>query len=605
MKKDPFIHRINFFRVIFILIWFALAARLFSIQVLSDKYKKSSAVISIREEVVIPARGVIRDRNGIELVTNDLVFDLMVIGVELKPFDTMMLCNILGIDPVLMAEQIAEQMKDPYKRVNRFTLARQIPPEQAGVFFELQHRFPGFYIQPRTLRRYPRAIAAHTLGYIGEVNQRMVEQDSYYLPGDYIGISGIEKSYEEILRGKKGIRKILKDKFSRNQGPYLNGREDIEALAGEDLYISIDADLQEYGEMLMQNKIGSIVAIEPSSGEILALVTSPTYDPNKLSGQKRAKNYHELLNDKYKPLMNRALQAQYPPGSTFKVVNALIGEQMGVLKAETRYGCSGGFHMGGLTVRCHGHPGPTNLAQSIQHSCNAYYCYAFRDMLDRNNYPSTAAGFEVWRNHALSFGLGERFDNDLPYGNKGNIPTAAYYDRYHGKGRWKALTVISLAIGQGEVLTTPLQLANVAAIIANRGHYVTPHIVKAIGTQENLNKPMMKRHQTTVDPAHYDPVIRGMRDVVLAGTARNAHMEHIAVCGKTGTAQNPHGANHSLFIAYAPMENPKIAIAVIVENSGYGSTWASPIASLMIEKFISGEITRPEMETRMKNGKLL
>ncbi len=605
MKKDIYLKRQQFFRVLFILGWLALIARLLSIQVLNDKYKRSSAVISIREQIVIPARGIIRDRYGQELVINEPVFDLMVIASEVQPFDTLLLCSILDIDPVVVKERIAENMRDPYLRVNRFILEKQIPPERIGMFTEIHFRFPGFYIQERTLRRYPLPIAAHTLGYIGEVNQRMVEQDSYYLPGDYIGISGIEKSYEEILRGEKGVRKILKDKFNRNQGPYLGGREDIEAISGRDLYITLDAELQEYGELLMQNKIGSIVALEPSSGEILALVTSPGYNPNLLSGRQRAGNYNLLLNDRNKPLMNRALQAQYPPGSTFKIVNALIGEQMGVLKEETRYGCAGGFHLGSLTVRCHNHPGPTNLSQSIQHSCNSYYCWAFRDMIEKSNHPSTRAGFEVWRKHALSLGLGTKFDNDLPYGYKGNIPTAEHYDRFHGKNRWKALSIISLAIGQGEILTTPVQLANIAAIVANKGYYITPHIVKAIGRIDSLNKPMMTRHKTTINPDYFNPIVIGMRDVVLAGTARNANIENISVCGKTGTAQNPHGPNHSLFIAFAPMENPKIAIAVIVENSGYGSTWASPIASLMIEKYLTREVKRQEVENRMKSGNLM
>lgn len=605
MKKDQYIGRRKLFRVLFILVWVAFAVRLFSIQVLNDTYKKSSANISIYEQVIIPGRGEIYDRNGQLLVANNQVYDLMIVVSELTDFDTLLLCNILDLDPEILKEKIRENQRDPYKRVNPFIVERHLTPERIGMFKEVQFRFPGFSIQERTIRRYPEPIAAHTVGYIGEVNMQKTQDDPYYSSGDYIGISGIEKSYEEILRGHKGIRKILRDKFNRRQGEYLGGREDIKAVSGKDLYLSLDAELQAYGELLMQNKVGSIVALEPSSGDILALVTSPGYDPNLLSGRQRAGKYKELLEDTYKPLLNRALQAQYPPGSTFKIVNALIGAEMGILKPETRYSCSGAFHMGRLTVRCHGHPSPLNLAQSIQHSCNTYYCYAFRDMIDRNNFPSTKAGFEIWRDHALSFGLGTKFDSDLPYGYTGNVPTSEHYDKMHGTDRWKALSIISLSIGQGEILTTPVQLANLAAIVANRGYYYTPHIVKAIGAIDNLNKPVMKRHETSVDRSHYDAIIRGMRDVVVAGTARNAHIDNIAVCGKTGTAQNPHGANHSLFIAFAPEENPKIAIAVIVENSGYGSTWASPIASLMIEKYLNREISRPELENRMKNGNLL
>ena len=605
MKKDQYIGRRNLFKVLFIIVWVAFAVRLFSIQVLNDTYKRSSANISIYERVIIPARGSIYDRNGILLVYNEPVFDLMAVVSEFTEFDTLLLCNILDLDPEILKEKILENLSDPYKRVNPFIVERHITPDRIGMFQEIQFRFPGFSIQERTMRRYPMPIAAHTLGYIGEVNLQKTKDDTYYSSGDYIGVSGIERSYEEVLRGSKGVKKILRDKFNRRQGAYLGGSEDIAAVSGEDLYVSLDAELQAYGELLMQNKVGSIVALEPSSGEILALVTSPGYNPNLLTGRQRAEKYKELLEDKYRPLLNRALQAQYPPGSTFKIVNALIGAEMGILKPETRYSCGGAFHMGRLTVRCHGHPSPLNLSQSIQHSCNTYYCYAFRDMIDKNNFPSTKAGFEIWRNHAMSFGLGIKFDNDLPYSYAGNIPTSAHYDRLHGTDRWKALSIISLSIGQGEIVTTPVQLANIAAIVANRGYYITPHIVKAVGAIDNLNKPMMKRHETTVDPSHYDAIVKGMRDVVIAGTARNAHIDNIAVCGKTGTAQNPHGANHSLFIAFAPEENPKIAIAVVVENSGYGSTWASPIASLMIEKYLTREISRPELENRMKNGNLL
>lgn len=605
MKKDLYTSRKHLLTGLFVLVWIAFALRLFSIQVIHDKYKKSSAYISIREQIIIPARGTIRDRNGEVLVYNESSYDLMVIAAEVKPFDTTLLCNILELDPLIVRQKIAEAMSDPYQKVNPFTLEKQIAPNRVGMLQEILFRFPGFYIQERSIRRYPMQIAAHTLGYIGEVNLKKTQEDSYYLSGDYTGISGIEKSYEEVLRGNKGVRKILKDKFNRNQGPYLGGREDVEAISGKDLYTTLDAELQAYGEMLMQNKVGSIVAIEPSTGEILVLVTSPGYDPNLLSGRERARNYNLLLNDKLKPLMNRALQAQYPPGSTFKIVNSLVGQQMGILTPETKYGCASGFHLGGLTVACHSHASPLDLSQSIQHSCNSYYCWAFRDMLEKSHYGSTKKAFDVWRSHALSFGLGTKFDSDLPYGYTGNIPSSAYFDKLHGKNRWKALTVISLAIGQGEVLTTPVQLANLAAVVANRGYYVTPHIIRAIGSKDSLNTTLMSKHYTTIRSALYAPVIKGMRDVVLAGTARNAAIDNIEVCGKTGTAQNPHGANHSLFIAFAPMNNPKIAIAVVVENAGFGSTWASPIASLIMEKYLNGKVERPELEERMKNGNLM
>jgi len=576
--------------------------RLFYIQVIDDHYKLNSDNISIRDQVVLPARGLIYDRNGELLVINAPTYDLMVIARDVTEIDTLEFCALLSITKEEFIERMNKIGSDPYTQLNPIVFEKQINEERIALFWEKQFRFPGFYILERTLRKYPSSIAAHTLGYIGEVNDKHIVADDYYKSGDYIGISGIEKSYEKSLRGKKGIRKILKDKFNREQGSFMNGKYDIQAVAGTDLYCSLDAKLQEYGELLMQNKKGSVVAIEPATGEILALVTSPTYDPNMLSGRNRAKNYVLLLEDEEKPLMNRALQAQYPPGSTFKVANALTGLQMGALTAKSRYSCAGGFHFGGLTVGCHGHASPLGISGSIQHSCNAWYCWAFRDMIDKNGYKNTTEGFNVWRNHIMSFGFGTTFGSDLPFEYTGNIPKPEYYDHYHGENRWKSLTVISLSIGQGEVLTTPVQLANLAAIVANRGYYYTPHIIQVKDPSDSLTKNFTERHYTTIDRAYFDPVVKGMRDVILAGTATNARIDSVTICGKTGTAQNPHGENHSIFIAFAPMDNPQIAIAVIVENAGYGSTWAAPIASLMAEKYIKGKVTRAWLEDRIKNG---
>ncbi|MDT8309788.1 MAG: penicillin-binding transpeptidase domain-containing protein, partial [Bacteroidales bacterium] len=411
-------------------------------------------------------------------------------------------------------------------------------------------------------------------------------------------------SYEAILRGRKGVRKQLRDRYNRIKGSYMDGKYDVEARAGEDLYTSIDVELQLLGESLMQNKIGSIVAIEPSTGEILALVTSPTYDPNLLTGRQRNKMYAQLLLDDLNPLMHRALQGTYPPGSTFKVVNALIGEQMGVLYPEKKYSCAGAFRLGGLTVGCHSHYSPLNLAGSIQHSCNTYYCWAFRDMIDKNNFPDTRTGFNEWRRQVVSFGFGSSFVSDLPYMNPGTIPYAENYDNQHGKNRWSALSIISLAIGQGEITVTPVHLANLCAIIANKGYYYMPHIVKAVGAPEHLLQKYAPIH-TAIDPAYFDVIIEGMHLVTIAGTATNARIDSIEVCGKTGTAQNPHGENHSLFIAFAPKEGPKIAIAVVVENAGYGSTWAAPIASLMMEKYLKGAVKREYLIKYIENTTLL
>lgn len=604
VTKDSYSKRKFFLLILTALVWIAFAVRLFVIQVVDDKYKLVADNTSIRNKVILPARGLIYDRNGVLMVSNERTYDLMVIAKEVVEPDTTELCWILGIKVEDFREKLKEASKTAYTRVKPFVFEKQVSKDRINILQEKIYKFPGFYIQERTLRNYPMPIAAHTLGYIGEVNLETVQSNPYYESGDYIGISGIERSYEEALRGKKGVHKILRDKFNVDQGSFMEGKYDIQAKAGMNLYASLDAELQAYGEQLLQNKIGSIVAIEPSSGEILAFVTSPTYDPNLLSGRDRAKNYYALMNDELKPLMNRALQAQYPPGSTFKIANALVGQQMGTLSENKRYSCHGGFHLGGLTVGCHAHISPVNLAQSIQHSCNAYYCWAFRDMIDKNDFANTKEGYNAWRDHILTFGFGQKFGNDLPFELKGLIPTTDYYDKIH-RGRWKALSVISLSIGQGEILTTPVQLANLAAIVANRGYYYTPHIIKAIGEPDSLNSKFLDRHYTSVDRQYYEAVVEGMRDVVLAGTARNAYIDSISICGKTGTAQNPHGDNHSLFIAFAPMDNPKIAIAVIVENAGYGTTWAAPIASLMVEKYLNRKVKREYLENHISNSKLI
>jgi penicillin-binding protein 2 len=472
---------------------------------------------------------------------------------------------------------------------------------------EKLYKFPGFYVQSRTLRKYPTPAAAHMLGYVGEVNDDAIKKNPYYKPGDYIGVSGIEKSYEDVLRGIKGVRVSMVDVHNREKGSFRNGIYDTIAQAGSSLWSSIDLELQEYGEKLMKGKKGSIVAIEPSTGEILAIVSSPTYDPNLLVGRVRAINYMKLLRDTLNnPLFNRALMAMYPPGSTFKIVNALIGEQEGVLKPNTQYSCELGFHYGSLTVKCHRHPSPLNLSQSIQNSCNAYYCKAFKAILEnRRKYRNTKEAYEAWREYVLKMGFGRKFNSDLPYELKGILPTSAYFDKTRGKNAWKAVSIISLAIGQGELGTTPLQLANLAAIIANRGYYYTPHIVKAIGNEKNKNLKFLAQNDCGIEAKYFEPIIMGMQDAVLKGTATSAKQADITIAGKTGTAQNPHGQPHSLFICFAPIQNPKIAMCVIVENGGYGGEIAAPIASLMIEYYISRKVTKPELEEKVKNINLI
>jgi penicillin-binding protein 2 len=417
--------------------------------------------------------------------------------------------------------------------------------------------------------------------------------------GDYIGISGIEKSYEKELRGVRGTRIMMVDVHNRPKGSYMNGKFDTAAVAGTDLYSSLDLDLQLYAEQLLRNKIGSVVAIEPSTGEILILATSPTYDPNLLVGSVRSQNYSMLEKDSLKPLFNRALMASYPPGSTFKIAQALVAQQEGILTPESRLPCN--FTVAGKSIHCHNHGYP-DLSESIQKSCNPYYCRTFINII--NKYPKTQTGYEVWKKHMNSMGFGVKLSTDIPNELRGNIPSVEYYDRYHGKGRWKASSIYSLGIGQGEVGVTPLQLANYTATIANKGFYYIPHIIKRIDGKQ-IDKRFTEKHYTTIDPKYYAVVYDAMYKVVEAGTAANGKMKHIAFCGKTGTAQNPHGEDHSLFIAFAPKENPKIAIAVIIENAGFGSKWGVPISSLIIEKYLTGKITRPQMEKEMLEGVVL
>lgn len=582
--------------------------RLFSLQVGDNDYKKFADNNAFLRKMLYPSRGFIYDRNGQLMVYNQPAYDVMMTPREVLPFDTLDFCETLGITREQYDRRIAD-MKDRRKNPGYSSYTPQIFMTQLsardyGRLQEKLYRFPGFYIQNRVLRQYSMPIAANVLGNIREVSVADMERDDYYQRGDYTGDLGVEKSYEKVLRGVKGEEILLRDAHGRIKGKYEDGKYDIPPISGSNLTLSLDAELQAYGEKLMQNKIGAIVAIEPATGEILALVSSPTYDPSLLVGRERGANYAALVQDPYKPLYDRAIMGMYPPGSTFKPTQGLILLQEGVVTTETSYPCSHGFIAGGLRVGCHGHASPIPLIPALATSCNAYFCHGLRAMIDsRRRYPSAAEAFEVWKRHLVSMGYGYRLGIDLPGEKRGFLPNSAYYDKYYGRNRWSALTIISIAIGQGEVLATPVQIANLAATIANRGHYFVPHVVKAI-EDSVISSEYTVPHYPTIDAHYYDYIVEGMRMAVTGGTCRLAAIPGVEVCGKTGTAQNPHGKDHSAFMGFAPMDNPQIAIAVYVENAGFGATYGVPIGSLMMEFYLNRKIdpSRQYLEDRMLNS---
>lgn len=589
---------------IFLVFGIIFLIRLFYIQVIDDTYKSSARNNAFRYITEYPARGLVYDRNGKLLLFNEATYDLMAIPRQIKKdFDTLKFCALTGIDRVALRKKLkAAKTYSPYLPT---IIEEKLPKETYGMLQEKLTEYPGFFIQTRTIRNYPQPFAAQILGYIGEATPELINSDDYYRPGDYVGISGLEKSYEEDLRGKKGYHIIMVDVHGRDMGRYMDGKYDLKAKAGKKLYTSLDIELQSYAEKLLQDKRGSVVAIDPKTGGIIAISSSPTYDPNILVGRERTKNYLKLISDKNLPLFNRALSGRYPPGSTFKPLTGLIGLQEGVLNTSIAYPCYGGFPLGnGKMVKCHGHYSPIALHGAIQTSCNAYFCKVFKTILENKKYKNTATAFNEWRRQVLTFSLGRKLGVDLPSESSGNIPTSDYYNKYFGKNRWRALTVISLAIGQGEILMTPLQMANFAAIVANRGYYYTPHIVKAIGNEKAYNKKYLKKNVTSVDSQYFNYIVEAMYAVVEGGTAYNVKMDSIKVCGKTGTAQNA-GKNHSIFIAFAPKDDPQIAVAAVVENSGYGATWAAPVVSLMIEKYLTHKVKRLELEKQIMESKLI
>ena len=586
-----------------------LLIRLFYLQVVNDSLKLKSENISIKIKYTYPERGYIYDRHGELLVANQPSYDIMVIPRELKKLDTLEFCRLVDITKEEFIKKINKARV--YSPMLPSIFLSQLNKEEYAGFQEKLRRYEGFYIQKRSLRDFQVKSGANIFGFITQVNDKIIAKDKYYVSGDLIGKQGVEQEYEEKLRGQKGVKYIQKDKFNREIGSYREGQFDTIAKQGEDLTLTIDAELQKYGEELMKNKWGGIVAIEPSTGEILALVSAPNYDPSTLVGRERSKNYTKLYKDSIpKPLYDRGLQAQYPPGSPFKILTGLIGLQEGVINDTIGFSCHKGFSYGRKFMRCHCNGGIVHLHKAIYQSCNSYFSKTYLATI--NKFPTAAQGVDVWANHLKSFGLGQFMGYDLPIGNKGNIPDSKYYDKAYSAGAWKATNVISNAIGQGEVLMTPIQLANFMAIMANRGFYYTPHIVKKI-QGEKIDKKFTTKHVTTIDRKYFDPMISGMKDVYgPGGTAARLGVAGLDICGKTGTAENFAKVNgkriklqdHSIFVAFAPMDNPKIAIAVFVENGYWGARWAGPITTLMIEKYLNNKITRKDFEVRMLEGSL-
>ncbi|HEY0244073.1 MAG TPA: penicillin-binding protein 2 [Mucilaginibacter sp.] len=578
---------------IFITIFLVLLIRLFYIQIVDDRYLLYANKNVIRQVIRYPARGPILDRNGKVLVTNDLVYDITIIPKEIKPFDTLEFCKLVGIDKPEFDRRLAKAIK--YSPNLSSPFEKQLSPQLTASLQERLSEFQGFAVQPHPIRNYPDSVAAQFLGYIGEVSpDKIATSGGYYRLGDYIGISGVEKAYENVLRGQRGVENWMVDSKGNQKGSYANGAYDTLAVPGERLTSSLDIRLQKLGERLMRNKVGSIVAIEPSTGEILAFVSSPGYDPNLLVGHERGANYTQLHNNPYKPFLVRPIQANYPPGSSFKPLSALIAMQEGIITPQTTYNCPGYYISGNRKIPCfHGERhGLVTLSSAVAESCNGYFDMVFEKLINRAGAKQTDTSFTAWRNNVAKFGLGSKLNLDLPNEGKGYLPESSFYDKLYHRGGWRSSTVISLGIGQGELLATPLQLANIEATIANHGFYYKPHLIKSIGDKQIIKQEYTLKNYVGIDAQYFEPVIDGMQRVVDVGTAAGSKIPGIIMCGKTGTAQTTHGKDNSVFVAFAPRENPKIAIAVIVENSGQGATWAAPIASFIVEKYLRDSITR-------------
>ncbi len=586
-----------------------IIARLFYLQIIDDSFKLKSENISIKIKYDYPERGYIYDRNGQLMVANQPSYDIMVVPREIKDLDTIEFCKLLNITKEEFHKKIDKAVI--YSPMLPSVFLSQLNKLEYAAFQEKERKFEGFYIQKRSLRDYQVDVGANVFGFITQVNEAMVKKNPYYKSGDLLGKQGVEEMYEDVLRGQKGVKHIQRNRFNQEIGPYKEGRFDTIAIQGKDITLTIDAELQKYGEALMKNKRGGIIAIEPKTGEILALVTAPSYNPNILVGRQRSRNYTKLYNDSLaKPLYDRSLLAEYPPGSPFKILTALAALQVQAIDTATAFSCRGGFSYGrGRFMRCHCGGGVRKLHMGIAKSCNAYFGNAYLNTINKFSTPSL--GVDTWSDHLKSFGLGQFMGYDLPTGRRGNLPTSKTYQKAYPNGGWRATAIVSNSIGQGEVLMTPIQLANMMATIANEGYYYTPHIIKKIKGQP-IDKKFTTKHVTTIDKKHFKPVIEGLSEVFKTGTAYFLNVEGIEICGKTGTAENFAKINgkkvqledHSIFVAFAPKKNPTIAIAVFVENGGYGATIAGPITTLMIEKYIKRKITEKDREKRMMERSL-
>ncbi len=595
MINDKLQNRGTVIAIIMIAIVAIYILRLFSLQIIEDKYKRGAASNAFLNKIIYPPRGLIYDRNDTLLVYNKPAYDIVFINREIQNLDTLSFCNDLRITREYFDERMKEvknRGKNPsYSSLTPQIFMTQLEIQDVATVQQSMYKYSGFYIQTRTLREYRYDAGGHVLGSIGEVTPSMIEKDDYYNPGDYSGRDGLEYTYEKALRGEKGVEVLLRDARGRIKGRFDNGAKDISPRAGSNLQTTLDIQLQLLGEKLLSNKVGSVVAIEPKTGEILAMVSNPTFDPSLLVGRQRSQNYHLLLKDPIKPLYNRATQATYSPGSTFKSFQALVALELGAIQPSTRFHCAG---TGSSPIRCtHFHGSSITLLNAIEQSCNPYFWHTFRSTVEKNGYGSKNVQFKksynAWRDLMMAFGFGQKYeDTDIYQQSRGNIPTTNFYDKYFGETGWRATTIRSLSIGQGEILVTPLQLANSVSTIANRGYYITPHLNKS-------DSMLTHRHETNIDKEYFDIVDEGMWRVSEFGTGRHYKVPEIVSCGKTGTVQNNKGKDHAFYIGYAPRENPQIVIAVVVENAGFGSTWAAPVSSLMMEQYLTKKMSRPEM----------